>query len=138
MARFDSRHIPDDDPRAHADFDRTFDDYLEELRKNGFVDPDEIVRDQPKFGQAILEDLELYIGLHPPKATDTPQVLGTLGDYTLRRQIGRGGMGVVYEAWEHSMGRAVALKVLPPAIGADPRATESSATRTSCPSTSWG
>ena len=43
----------------------------------------------------------------------------TLGDYTLRRQIGRGGMGVVYEAWQDSMDRRVALKVLPPGVAAD-------------------
>ena len=53
---------------------------------------------------------------------DDQEPLGTLGDYTLRRQIGRGGMGVVYDAWENSMDRQVALMVLPSAVPADTKA----------------
>jgi tetratricopeptide (TPR) repeat protein len=44
-----------------------------------------------------------------------------LGDFRLIREVGRGGMGIVYEAEQVSLGRRVALKVLPFAATMDPR-----------------
>jgi WD40 repeat protein len=45
----------------------------------------------------------------------------SLGDFRIVREIGRGGMGVVYEAEQISLQRRVALKVLPFAAVLDPR-----------------
>jgi serine/threonine protein kinase len=52
-----------------------------------------------------------------PPASD----LGQIGEFQLLSEIGRGGMGVVYQAYQTSLNRCVALKVLPFAAALDPK-----------------
>ncbi len=52
-------------------------------------------------------------------AAADPRIGTTLGGYRIDGLAGRGAMGVVYRAWDPSLDRPVALKVLPPSLGDD-------------------
>src|SRR6185436_731993 len=61
----------------------------------------------------------------PPLSNQVPPLTGTLprpfGKYTLTRELGRGAMGVVYEARDSALDRRVALKLMLPSDNPDPK-----------------
>src|SRR5829696_6036084 len=64
---------------------------------------------------------------HPISSPDSEFVsfqAALTGQYFLERELGRGGMGVVYLAREVQLDRLVAIKVLPPALAARPELRE--------------
>ena len=110
---------PHDDRRRELEL--VLEQYAERIHRGEAIDPLEVLESHADLAADLLRELATYDSLDAV-GVGAERELGTLGDYTLRRQIGRGGMGVVYEAWENSMDRAVALKVLPASVAADEKA----------------
>jgi serine/threonine protein kinase len=84
--------------------------------KEFFANRDEVERVAVPLREAVRAALPV-----PRAAAGESAPLGQLGDFCLLREIGRGGMGVVYEARQISLNRRVALKVLPFAAALDAR-----------------
>ncbi len=77
--------------------------------------------DTPTGGRADRTVTALLDGLAP---TSREGFLGRLGGIDVRRVIGRGGMGVVFEGLDPALNRPVAVKVLSPHLLADDAAKE--------------
>ncbi|MCA9261698.1 MAG: serine/threonine protein kinase, partial [Planctomycetales bacterium] len=104
------------------------DDYLAALERGEPISPDALLSRHPSdapYLRGYLSGLQLFHdgavepSLVGPDASDWRPPSQRLGEFDLVREIGRGGMGVVYEAYQPSLQRRVALKTLPFTAGDD-------------------
>jgi Flp pilus assembly protein TadD len=97
---------------------RVADEFTERVQRGERPDVEEYARRHPQLAEVMRQVLPALQALAPEPDSAAPR---DLGDYRLIREVGRGGMGIVYEAEQVSLGRRVALKVLPFAATMDPR-----------------
>jgi WD40 repeat protein/serine/threonine protein kinase len=114
----------------YARFDEMAEEFAARFRRGERPSLQEYVDRCPALADQIRELFPALVEL--VRVDDPPASVGAMarpaaplparvGDYRIVREVGRGGMGVVYEAEQVSLGRHVALKLLPPHVAHDPK-----------------
>jgi WD40 repeat protein/serine/threonine protein kinase len=133
MAGSDLRALNGDeaDPSTDGELARALEAYLSAVERGQAFDAQRLAAEHPAIADELRSCLEILrlAGRVEAEAgaeavvevSEGPVPLPTLGDFRILHQVGRGGMGVVYEAEQVSLHRRVALKVLPFASALDPQ-----------------
>jgi RNA polymerase sigma-70 factor (subfamily 1) len=109
------------------DFAKILDEYLRALEAGNPPDREALLARHPELEEELKAALLGIDFVHVAAPRLAPEEHAdalpgrSLGDYRLLRELGRGGMAVVYEAEQVSLARRVALKVLPFAAVLDPK-----------------
>jgi serine/threonine protein kinase len=125
--------MSDDAPPSSANYvllTRLADEFAARYRAGERPSLQEYIDRYPELADDIRDLLPAMVEIeqakeHYQEATPAAApALQQLGDFRIIREVGQGGMGVVYEAEQVSLGRHVALKLLPRGLLPDARAKQ--------------
>jgi WD40 repeat protein/serine/threonine protein kinase len=126
--------MPADSPDRFALLDSLAEEFAARFRRGERPSLKEYLDRYPDLADDLREMLPVMVQIEQAEkdvrgsgergTTTALAPLEQVGDYRILREIGRGGMGVVYEAEQLSLGRRVALKVLLSRTAKDGRALE--------------
>ncbi len=115
------------DPAVDTLLDRIADEFSDRIGRGESIDVEEYAAQFPEIAEVIRQLFPALAELARTSHSvfgdgdDAERPARVIGDFRLIRQVGRGGMGIVYEAQQISLHRRVALKILPFAAVLDPR-----------------
>ena len=132
MSRF---HRSEEVTEDQSELLRLFEQLTDLTMKGDQAKCRELLDEHPQYAEELVAVLPALVVMQDVDASDASGVgashfgpddphlslKGRLGDFQLIREIGRGGMGIVYEAEQLSLERRIALKVLPYAAMLDER-----------------
>ena len=110
--------------------DRILDEFIEAVARGEEPDVEEILARNPDLREPLQKRFRGYLKAQSDLLKVAPARRfqsfegRVLGDFVLIREIGSGGMGIVFEAEQISLHRKVALKLLPAYRSLDPRQVE--------------
>ena len=117
--------MSDGAPSERDPLDLLIERFLELHRAGEPVTPETFAEQHPEHSEQLLDLLPTLLALEDVKRDRASSGSGQqrvslpemdrLGDFRIERELGRGGMGVVFEAVQESLDRRVALKVMPQA-----------------------
>ena len=88
-------------------------EFTDRLNRGEVPDPEEYAKRKPELGEEIRDVLSTLVAMRETREQPFPDAPAqTIGEYSVVRELGRGGMAVVYEAKHRSLDRSVALKIM--------------------------